>query len=193
MRFPLRVSQPVVATVLIVCVIAVSLTFGIWPIERSEGKWATINNTEYGFSVDYPTRWKAEVYGKNGYRGLDEIKLQIYRSVLAQFFITVRYQEKVSPTLDDVVNWRDRMIVLWNKALIQDGENPYEEIALINDTLNGHPIIRRQYSNGTLKIEDIYLARTNDMIIISLSAEERGFESYREDFETIIASFRPVN
>lgn len=40
--------------------------------------------------------------------------------------------------------------------------------------------------------EDIYIARTNDIIIITLQANESDFESYLEDFNAIVASFRPL-
>ena len=192
MKILARVSWQFVLLLLLISIWVVIAPRDTIPIQGAGGEWETITNTEYGFAVDYPSRWRAEIYGDNGYRGLEEIKLQVYRSTLDQMFVTVRYQKMVQPTLEDVTTWRSRMIASWNNALRLDHEPVYEELSSSEEALHGQPIIRRQYSNGVLHIEDIYLARAGDMIIISLSADEARFEGYREDFEGIVNSFRPV-
>ena len=192
MKILARVPWQFILLLLLISIWVVIMPRDAIPIQGMGGEWATITNTTYDFSVDYPARWRAEIYGENGYRGLEEIKLQIYRSTLDQLFITVRYQKKVQPALEDVAAWRTRMIASWNDALRLNHEPVYEELTANEGSLRGQPIRRRQYSNGVIHIEDVYLARADDMIIISLSADEARFEGYRDDFEGIVESFRPV-
>lgn len=186
------VSWRVAVIFLIVWFIVASILLNLWPIVRTEGGWATISNLQYGFTVDYPTIWKAEIYDDYGYRGVNEIKLHIYRSLVGDVFITVRYQKRINPSLADVQEWRNILMIHANRNLSNQGKPTFQEIESHEDILNGQSVIRRKYGNGETLLEDIYIARSNDMIIITLAAEENEFNNYSEDFEAIVASFRPL-
>ncbi len=181
MRKQIHVSWPVAFLFVLVWFIAATFLLDIWPIVRSEGEWETITNAEYGFSVDYPTKWKARTYGEHGYKGRDEVKL---RSLQGFFAIRVEYQEMTNPTLQDAVAWGESQINKSNYVLIQEGE----------EVLNGHPVVRQRYiySLGSAMYEKVYVARANDVILIQLQANEAEFDSYLEDFDAIVASFRPL-
>ena len=187
-----RVSWRIAVIFILAWFIAATLLLELWPIVRTDGEWAAISNIQYGFTVDYPTKWHAEIYDEYGYRGIDAIKLHIYRSLLGKFVITARYQRRVTPTLEDVQEWRNILIIQANRALTKEGKAIFQELESNEGILNGRPIIRRKYSNGKFILEDVYISRANDMIIITLQAEADEFDEYVEDFEAILTSFRPV-
>jgi hypothetical protein len=189
----IRVSWRAIILFVLVWFIGASILLDFWPFIRSEGKWKTVTNTQYGFSVDYPTKWVARTYDEHGFKGEDEVKLRIYRSLLGVFEIAIRYQEASEPTLAEVVAWGDARITSINRNLVGRGEISYEEVTLWEDIIRGHTVARRVYKREGVMKEDVYIARTNDMIIITLQSEERDFDNYLEDFEAIVVSFKPLD
>lgn len=193
MRKQVRVSWRTILIFLLVWFIGASILLDFWPIVRSEGDWKTITNVEYGFSVDYPTKWKARTYGEHGFKGGDEIKLRIYRSLTGIFVITVQYLEMPNSTVEDAVNWGNSRINDSIDNLRAQGKQPnYENMGLEERIINGHTAMRQRYRLGNAMYEDVYIARTNDIIIITLQAGETEFDGYLEDFDAIVASFRPL-
>lgn len=164
------------------------------PISRDTISWKTITHDEYNFSVEYPTKWLARTYGEHGYKGLDATKLRIYESNLGAFKIEVRLQAAENPTLDDVTDWGKRQFKHSQQTLANRGEGPLVEIALTDGHLNGYPIVRFKSKNqGSNVIRDeVYLARSNDMIMIILQSEESRYEGHLSDFERILNSFTPL-
>jgi hypothetical protein len=194
MRKQIQVSWRTIFLFLLVWFIGASILLDFWPIVRSEGDWKTVTNMEYGFSVDYPTKWKARTYGEHGFKGGDEIKLRVYRSLMGAFVITVQYQAMPDPTLLDAVSWGKSEIDNSISNLTARGEQPnYESIRLEEDVVNGYTVMRQTYKLGSVMYENVYIARTNDIIIISLQAEPSQFDGYLEDFNAIVSSFRPLD
>lgn len=193
MRKQVRVSRRSILLFLLVWFLGTSILLDFWPIVLSEGEWKTITNVEYGFSVDYPTKWNARTYGEHGFKGGDEIKLRIYRSLTGIFVITVQYLEMPNPTLEDAVNWGNSRINDSIVNLRSQGKLPnYENIRLEEIIIDGHTAMRRRYRLGSAMYEDVYIARTNDIIIITLQAGDTEFDGYLEDFNAIVANFRPL-
>ena len=160
------------------------------PIARPEGEWSTIINSEYSFSLDYPRKWNARTYGEEGFKGSHETRLRIYRSLRDVFEITVYQRTATNPTLDNVVAWGFARIY---KISIRGGNVGYEEFDLYEDTINGQRIRRRIYGSGTVKREDVYIVRPNDMIIITLQSTKNDFDNYNEDFDQILNSFKTIS
>ncbi len=170
--------------------IGFSILSDSWPIVRSEGEYATISHPEYGFAVDYPTKWKARTYGENGFKGIDDTKLRIYYSLRDSFVIYVRYQTIPQPTLEDVLGWSDDLLERFRRTA--DSLQNFEEIKMWEDTIRGHSIIRRRYRSRDMMFEDVYIARSDSMVIITLQANKNDFDNYLEEFNAIVASFRPL-
>lgn len=187
-----KISWKAAILFILVWFVAASILLDIWPIVRTEGEWRTITNSEYGFSVDYPTKWKARIYGEDGFKGGKEIKLRIYRSFIGIFLISVRYKSFSNPDLEDVANWGDQRIKEINENLSKRGEPVLEEMFLKDEIVRGQPVLRRRYGQRDYTNEDVYIARSNDMIIITLQAPTNSFESFLDDFNAIVASFRPL-
>lgn len=162
------------------------------PVNRSQAEWTTISNAQYNFTVDYPTKWVAHTYGEHGFKGEDAVKLLIYRSLLGYFEIAVYHQSATEPALQDAIAWGDARIGRINRNRADQGEEALEKYDVLEDTINGHIVARRIYQGGGVTREDVYIARENDLIIIRLQSEEEDFENYREDFERIVQSFRPL-
>ncbi|MCA9935759.1 MAG: hypothetical protein H6662_06730 [Ardenticatenaceae bacterium] len=184
------VSGPTALLFIVGWLAAFALLTGRWPNTRPDGEYKTITNTEYGFTVDYPTKWSAQIYGEYGLKGADQIKLRIAHSVFDQFVIYVNYQRATKPTLQEVIDWGNELTSRFRST--QESIAQYEEFGLQYDMIQDTPIARLRYRSWDRMYEDIYIARSNDMIIITLQAPKGDFDSYLEDFNAIVASFRPL-
>ena len=171
-----------------------SYFLGFWNYLNPPGEWKTVTNELYQFSVDYPTKWSAETYDEHGYKGGDEIKLQIYRAWMDYnyFVITIRQKEASSPTMDDVVKWGGERIKRINRNTSRTDEM-YRETRFVPDYIGETRVIMRRYGNEEMMNEDVYIARDNDMIVIMLQAKTDVFDQYLEDFYRIVESFRTLD
>lgn len=188
-----RTSLKIAFLFVLIWFLAASILLDWWPLIRPSNEWETITNLEYGFSVEYPTKWKAATYGEHGFKGGDDIKLRIYRSAFGAFVISVRYRAANNPSLEDVVTWGDRRIAEINGNYLQRGQTGCEILDEWSDVIREQEVIRRRYDCGDTSKEDVYIARTNDLIIIILQTDKGELDSYIEDFEAIVASFRPID
>jgi hypothetical protein len=171
----------------IVWFLLASIALGYWPLIRNEGEIATISHDLYGFSIDYPTKWKISQYGENGYRGNDDLKLQISKNTLNNFRIFIYQTNASEATLQDVHSWRMQTITRLNRE-----EFKYSQISFDEDELRGHPILRHTYIINDIKYEEVYVVRSHDMLSIRLQAPIDDFDNYLEEFDAIVASFRPL-
>ncbi len=184
------IRWPVTIIFVLVWFMAFTLLTGMWPLVRSSGDYGTISNIEYGFAVDYPLKWSAQVYGEHGYKGADYIKLRISQSAFDQFVIHVNYQPAIEPTLQDVIAWGNELTGRFRRT--SESIAQYEEFGLQQDTLREQPIARLRYRSRDRMYEDVYIPRDNDMIILTIQAPKDEFDNYLEEFESIVASFRPI-
>lgn len=158
-----------------------------WPIIRNEGEFVTVTHDQYGFSITYPTKWKISLYGEDGYRGNDDVKLQLYRNNFNVFRINVFQKNLSDATLEDAYYWQLEHL----NRLTSDYE--YSEISLNEDEIRGHAILRHQYVVNNTQFEAVYFVRASDMFSIRLQAPVGEFESYLEEFRAIVVSFRPLD
>jgi hypothetical protein len=164
---------------------------GYWNYLNPAGEWRTITNDLYHFSVEYPTKWSTRIYGENGHRGADEVKLRIYRSFTGYFEIAVQRKEAIDPSVNDVADWGEDRIERLNRIKPRSRES-YQELDFRVDFVEGNKVFVRRYADGEITKEDVYIARENDMIIITLQSETDDFDEYLEDFYRIVDSFRTV-
>ncbi|MEZ4592627.1 MAG: hypothetical protein R3D55_15995 [Chloroflexota bacterium] len=171
----------------IVWFLLASIALGYWPLIRDQEEIATITHDLYGFSIDYPTKWKIRLYDEDGYRGFDDLKVRIYENNLSQFGISILQTTASEVVLQDVYSWRMQTIGQPNQE-----DFKYNEISLTEDNLNGHPILRHIYTVNNTKFEEVYFVRAHDMLSIRLHAPIGEFDNYLEEFEAIVASFQPL-
>ena len=164
-----------------------SIALGYWPLIRDEGEIATITHDLYGFSIDYPTKWKIRQYGENGYRGFDELKIQIYENKLSDFGIAIHQTNASEAKLRDVHTWRMQTI-----GGLDREKYKYYRVSLSEEDLRGHTILKHIYIINSIKYEEVYIVRSNDMLSIRLYAPIDDFDNYLDEFDAIVASFRPL-
>lgn len=174
---------------LVIWLLGASYVLGFWNYLNPPGEWKTITSDLYHFSVDYPTKWSAQTYGEHGFKGVNEVKLRISRSWTGYFVITVRQKAATNASVNDVAKWGADRIKNINRN-IPRSNNMYQELSFGEDYINGNQVLVRRYGNGEITNEDVYIARENDMIIITLQAETDAFDQYLEDFYRIVESFR---
>ena len=163
------------------------------PLNRGkEGEWEYISNNEYGFSVEYPTKWIARMFGENGYRGQDEVKLVINDPPYYKFQIEIQYWAISGRSLEGAIDFSNGLISRIKSNAWRQGNLDYEQIDLWKDSIDGHDVMRRRYRLGESIYEEVYIARTNDIIVIEYHTDANRFELYLDDFNRIIMSFRPV-
>jgi hypothetical protein len=121
------------------------------------------------------------------------MKLEMYQSLLGDFrvFIFQRGSQGV-PSLEDVSGWGALRIQEVNESVSNRRELLWQEIDLWEDSIQGHPVLRRRYGNEQFMFEDVYIARNSDMIIITLQSDAPVFDSYLDDFNRVVASFEPL-
>lgn len=150
----------------------------------------TLTHEDFNFTLDYPSKWVAESYGESGYKGNHDVRLRISRPMgflgdPSTFVIRIESRAIKNPSLQDVVNWSNESL---DNLYSSFG---FEEIFLEEENLNGHLIMRRQYAVPAVKYEEVLIARSEDMIIISLAISKDYFSRYHADFNRIVESFRP--
>ena len=165
-------------------------------LNKPEGPYATITNAEFGFSVEYPTKWHVQTHGETGYKGERDVRLRIYRYAHNPFRISVHQKSTQNPSIDDVVEWGSRRIQETNNHISKMGDPELTELIEIffqQENIAGEKTIaRRRYGGNGIIYEDVYIARGNDMIIITLQASEEYFESYLDEFDEIVNGFSPL-
>jgi len=163
---------------------------------KNNSSWKIVSHKEYGFSIDYPSRWNAQTYDVIGRKGDEEVQLDVYSSIWGDLWISVRQNANVpSPNLNDVIEWSNQRINKYQRnSLKHEGDSDYyfEEIFLKEDKIDEYSIMRRRYQLGILLREEVYIARETDMIIITLQYPETGFEYYLDDFNRMVNSFSPL-
>jgi len=166
---------------------------GRLPVAPDKVVWSRIVNDEYNFSIEYPSKWAADTFGEHGSRGATDMKLEIYQSLLGNFRVFIfQRNHQGEPNLEDVNNWGALKIKEANESFNNRGDPRWQEFDLWEDSIQGHPVLRRRYGNEQFMFEDVYIARSSDMIIITLQSDAPVFESYLDDFNRVVASFEPL-
>ncbi|MCA9898761.1 MAG: hypothetical protein H6654_17475 [Ardenticatenaceae bacterium] len=151
--------------------------------------WEIATHDLYGFSIEYPLKWKVETYGENGYRGFDDLKLLISDgSITSIFSIYILYRESQDASLNDVRLWGDEQIKENRLRAYQRGEDDFEEVFQNKEILGDKDVIRLRYSFHGNMYEEIYFAHNNKMLIIRLQSSPQAFEENLENFNRIVDS-----
>lgn len=161
--------------------------------ERSTSDWEKTIHEEYGFSFEYPTEWRVRKYGENGYRNDYELKAVLDLPWNDGFNVSIRVVQTTNPTLEKAIQWGEQRITYISKLQESRGNEPERELFLKEEELNGQVIARRRYQGNEILSEDVYIVRTDDLIVITLESPESSFEFYTDEFERVIASFTRVN
>ena len=158
----------------------------------ADTRWIRVTNDLYNFSIEYPNIWEAETYGEGGFRGASHIKLQIFDTMLGNFRIFVSHQSAHVPSIQQAAEWGAERMKIRSELLAQRGNMGAIEFGLWEDSIQGQPVLRRRYGNEQFMFEDVYIARSSDMIIITLQSDTLEFDSYLDDFNRIVSSFEPL-
>lgn len=157
-------------------------------------RWRTFSSPTIGyFSMEYPAWWKSERF-VNGYRGDDDVVALLFPPA-PQLFPVVRIVRKPvpSPTVDDTVSWGLERF----QALNDDASDQFEILPLENITVDGAEAMSREFIMDTetllpLKRKDVYIARDEDMLIVTLISTLNGYEDALPLFEHMIDSFESL-
>lgn len=188
-----RLIISLILTVIFFVVLTITVGRSLFGIGLGEekGEWERTIHEQYDFSLLHPTSWRGSKHGEQGFKGDERIKLRMYRSLMDGPFVTVRYREANSPSLEDVVDWSREWIDFY-EGTNNSSKDDYEQILLEEDVLDGKEIIKRRYTLGATLFEEVYIARDDDMITIRFQAGIEQFDNYEEAFETILESFGPL-
>jgi hypothetical protein len=164
---------------------------GSWRYFYTAEGWKTITHDQYHFSVEYPAKWATIVHGESGHRGVDEIKLYIYRTYLENFSIRVYQIDAENPSIEEVADWGENRINRINRNE-ERAAFILREIKFSDYMIDENKALVRRYGNEGRIYEDVYIARPNDMIIIQLYTEADDYDRYIGDFYRIVDSFRTI-
>lgn len=191
-RKTVHVSWPVVLAFTVLWLVVMALLYGPRFPRASGSEFRSVRSEQFGFSVIYPAKWRAHTYGEEGFRGQTEVKLRIFERQFGSFEITISRQAAPQPTVQDVAAWGAERIDRTNERLQGSSTPQFEAYALTEGETAGQQVLRRRYSNNRTEVEEIYIARTNDMIIITLDSDASAYESLLDEFNQIAESFRPI-
>jgi hypothetical protein len=192
-RFELSVSNRVKFTFIALWVTGVWLTSGFHPIAMLRDSWKTSTSNRYGFSIAHPGWWTARGYG-GGYRGDDEV-IFIIRSNFDPGFngVEISRQAADNPSVWDVAEWGTSLRQEKGWRINTISAHDYGQTPLHLFEVNGHQLLKRTITSGDYTDQDIYIARAEDMIILTLRTTDGQFEEYRDDFSRIVESFAPLD
>ncbi len=166
---------------------------------RPKPEWQTVTHEKYGFSFEYPTEWRVRLYGENGYRNQEELKVLLDLRSNDYFNTQIRVIPINNPTIEEAILWRERNIAQINKLFALRGDAPITELFLRQEELNGQIIARRRYQGSSAETgevifyEDVYFVRSNNVVVITLQCRESSFEYFTDEFERVVSSFATVN
>ncbi len=188
----MAISIPVALLFILFWVVVASFMLDFWPEPHSVSKWKTITHGEYNFTIEYPAKWRVRKYGDSGCKGEREVKLLLFPNWISNTYVEILVKPTNKPTLSDVVNWSEDRLKLYRYNATTRGDNSFRELDLREIVLHDQPVMQRVYELKGNKYEEVYIARSNDMIIIRLQSPRNEFPATERIFYKIVESFRPL-
>lgn len=192
-RIPIKVRASSVIVFILVWVILMITLADASPFGRSSTDWERSIHEQYGFSFEYPTKWRARKYGDDGFKGENELKVIIHESWRGDFSIKIRVVRIINPTLEKAIQWGEQRIERISDLQVTRGNEAKTELFFQEEVLNGQVIARRRYQGNGILAEDVYIVRAEDFIVITLESPESSFDSYQDEFGRIVSSFSSVD
>lgn len=162
------------------------------PVALVTGSWKTTSSPTFGFSVTHPGTWRSRQYA-GGYPRDERVIFLIRNEFDDDFYgIEISQQPATDPTLEEVAEWGEELRKTKGGRLYESLPG-FEASELQRSIIDGIPILRRIYraDRGDAMDEDVYIARHNDMIIITLRTTQSQYNNYIDEFNSIVASFTP--
>ena len=163
-----------------------------------DNDWNIVNHEAFDFSIEYPNNLLMFLGNEFGYKGDDYVRFIVstYRSQIPRnLIITVETRTAENPSLNDVIDWGDEDLDAIKSDLVRVNNSGFEEIFLVEDQIDNALIYRRRYAyrQSGLLFEEVYLARENDMVIMTLSVDEQYFDYSLKIFDQMVDSFKPLD
>ena len=186
-----RLSNRAAAIVGIGWLILMYALYDVRPLAFLTNSWKTTTHSKFNFSIEHPRRWVEHRYGELGYKSNDDVVLRLASDMKTAFnSVYIQHKWADNPTLDDVANWGKFYI---GKRMQRAARSfDYEELELFSDDIQGVPILRRVYRYGPMVNEDVYIVRSNDMLIITIETSQAQYENYKPEFDRLVESFSPL-
>jgi len=191
-RIPLKLSRRQQLIFVLVWLLAALSVLNLWP-SGDQNEFKTITHDQYGFSLQYPARWRATLYGENGLRGNRETKLRITGSGLEAFSVRVYYQQLEHPTMEDAIKLTDAYIKKSNLYLSSENLPLCVQIERYEEIIKNKIITRQMYQCNDSYYNQVLFPRQNDIIIIEYRALSNVYEKHLPEFEAIVNSFTPLD
>lgn len=194
-QFPIE-SKLARIIILVFGIVLLLWIFDFRPLGYISGSWTTTSSERYSFQVDHPAKWVSHHYGEFGWHGNEEIKLRI--SGIDEGFngVYVRWIPVENMSIEDAAALGKELIIQNIQPTIKRGEPGFSELDYYTSVIHDVQVIRRKYSyalpgEGIIN-EDVYIARADDLIIISLETSANSYNLYSDTFERILQSFKPL-
>ena len=189
-----RVSNRTAAIFGIGWLILMYALYDVRPLAFITNSWKTTTHINFNFSIEHPRRWVAHKYGESGFRSKDDVVIRLSSDMETAFnSVWIQHRWAENPTLDDAVNWGEDYLQSIRQNAYRSGNTlAYEEFDYWEDNIHGVPISRRVYQLGSLVNEDVYIARSNDMIIITIETSQDQYENHKPEFDRLVESFSPL-
>lgn len=157
------------------------LNFNISP-KLITNDYVHYENPAYCFELNYPSRWRVDSYGEQGYRGYEYERTAIYASGFSMYDVSIEQKPFLNPCIIDLEKWSKEELLGGNQSY----QTNLEEI-VINGQIVGSKIFTSTTTRS--KWREIYIPRQADGLVIRLFATKNNFEEGNRIFEEVLASF----
>lgn len=160
--------------------------------------WVLINHVNFNYSIEYPSNLRMNLGNEFGYKGGHYIRFIASTKSFQHpknLIITVETRTAENPTLEDVIDWSNEDLDAIKSNPVRVINSGFEELFLVEGQIGDIPIYRRRYAyqKSDLLYEEVYLAREDDMVILTLSVDKEYFDEYLIIFNQMVDSFKPLN
>ncbi|MEM7118340.1 MAG: hypothetical protein AAF614_38280 [Chloroflexota bacterium] len=160
--------------------------------------WDSVTHEAFNFSIEYPDNLYTQLGNEFGYRGRKNTRFIVFTTGAQRprnLIITVETRSAESPTLNDVINWGNEDLDEIKSDPVMTINRGFEEIFLVEEQINNVTVCRRRYAfrRSSLLYEEVYIARANDMVILTLEVDEDYLDNNLIIFNRMVDSFEPLD
>ena len=156
------------------------------PEASNNNSWSLYSDTENKYTIEYPKNWTARKLSSGNREDNDAIALFLSPSLLPATIIVAR-TEDFDPT--------EANAIAWGESRIQQRYENNELQDIVKDKIsNEQSILTRTYRSSInsptpVKGKDVYIVRTDDIIVLTLLTNESVFEEIESVLDEVANSF----
>lgn len=181
----MKLRQKIPFWMQVILLFAILVAPGLLRFAFQRNDWRTYTDQRYGYNLEYPAHLRKRLsYG--GFPGSREIHLSLAwpAGIEITHQISVGEVGMESPTVEEVAAFAENII---------KGREGRIESDLETIVVNDQVALTRTYIYAGRRCKEEYIAEGGRGFILSFTAAPRFYDTSKQDFEHVVASFRTLN